>query len=476
MNETTTIHEEASGGSLLNHLPTVFWQRRWLIILPFLLLSAAGCVAAYLLPAVYVSSATLLVESQDLPSDVVQMPDTSLIDQRIAKIRAQALSRGDLIELIQQHDLYPEDRRSKPLSTVIEKMRASTAIEAVSANLGQDSKNTIAFAVSFSYFEPQPAQLIVQEYVRRFLDLASTESSEQVRSTVDFLAAQANELQRQVVEVEQQITAIKRQNGAMLTGAGYPVLVNSGSYDAQIAALRRDNAILGRQAQASVKDPGVAAAEAQLAAARATYSDNHPDVRIMEQRLQQARRIAATSGAGRDGDAVASQIEANNAQIAALERARDTDLSQAAAARGAQAQGPVLMERIAQMESRADTLRLQHRQVAEKLLTARTAARAEEEQRGERLALIEAPVVPDRPISPNRPLLVLGGIGAGLLAGLILALAVELVLRPIRGPKEVERLTGAPPLGVIPMFDDKRARAGGKRSLGRRVIAWRRAA
>lgn len=478
MNETANVHEEAGGGgSLLNHLPTIFWQRRWLVIIPFVLLSAAGIAAAYMLPAVYRSSATLLVESQDLPSSVVQLPEESYINQRIAKIRAQALSRGNLIELIQQNNLYAAQRQSKPLSTVIETMRENTAIEAVAANIGGDSNNTIAFSMSFQYHEAQPAQLVVQELVRRFLDLDSSQTSEQAESTVEFLDTQANELQRQIVGIEQQITAFKRQNGALLTGGGFPVMVSTGSYDTQISALRRDNALLARQSSPSTRDPALAAAEAQLETARTLYSDNHPDVKMLERRLEVVRRTAGSAATSSGPDPmIASQIEANIAQIAALERARDTDVAQAAAARGAQAQGPVMLERIAQLESRADTLRTQHRTVAQNLMTARTAARMKEEQRGERLALIEAPVVADRPIWPNRPLIMLGGIAGGLLAGLVLALAVELVLRPIRGPGEIERLTGAAPLGVIPMFQDQKSRRRGRRLSWRGVTPWRRAA
>lgn len=477
MSDMQDTQEDAPGAGFLNYLPTILWQRRWLVIIPFILLGAAGAAAAYLMPAVYRSTATLLVESQDLPTAIVASPETTLIDQRIAKIRAQVLSRGNLIELIQQNNLYADERESKPLSTVINKMRAATSIEAVSANIGQgtDRSNTIAFAMSFDYHEAAPAQLVVQEYVRHFLDLDSTQMAEQARSTVAFLKGQATDLQQQTAGIEAQIMAIKAQNGLTLTGTGYPAMTNSASYDAQIAALQRDNALLERQAASGGgKDPVVAAAEGQLAAARSIYSESHPDVRLARQKLEEAKRLA---GPGEDRSfMVRSQIQANNAQIAALERARSTDTAQVAAARGAQAQAPVLMERISQLESRADALRAQHNAAAQQLLAAETAARMEEEQKGERLSLIEAPVVADEPTSPNRPMFILGGLAAGLAAGLVLALAVELVLRPIRGASQVESFMGAAPLGVVPIFEERAKRRSRRSALKQRLTPWRRAA
>ena len=93
------------GGWLINHLPTILWHRRLYVIVSFVILFMVGLITAYTLPTIYRSSATLLVESQDLPTDIVEAPGTGQIEQRIAKIREQVLSRGDLSGLIEQNDL-----------------------------------------------------------------------------------------------------------------------------------------------------------------------------------------------------------------------------------------------------------------------------------------------------------------------------------------------------------------------------------
>ena len=60
--------DEEEGGNLLAHLPTIVRERyRWLLF-PTILCFIAGIVAAFTLPAVYRSTATLLVESP--PADL----------------------------------------------------------------------------------------------------------------------------------------------------------------------------------------------------------------------------------------------------------------------------------------------------------------------------------------------------------------------------------------------------------------------
>jgi succinoglycan biosynthesis transport protein ExoP len=137
MIEPAAIERSDGGGAwLINHLPTILWHRRLYVIIPAVLLFVAGVVTAYSLPTLYRSTATMLVESQDLPTDIVQAPGTGEIEKRIAKIREQVLSRGDLISLIEQNNLYESERRNKPMSYVVDKMRKATTVGALAGDLG----------------------------------------------------------------------------------------------------------------------------------------------------------------------------------------------------------------------------------------------------------------------------------------------------------------------------------------------------
>jgi len=64
--------------------------------------------------------------------------------------------------------------------------------------------------------------------------------------------------------------------------------------------------------------------------------------------------------------------------------------------------------------------------------------------------VVDRPQVPKKPISPNIPLNIGGGIAAGLVLGLVAAIGREQLDRTLKGPGEVERELGAVLLGVLP--------------------------
>jgi len=447
------------GGSaptwVVNHLPVILWQRRYLVVGCFLALLIAGIVAAFVLPRTYRSTATLLVQSQDLPTSIVESPTTGGVEQRIARIRQQVLSRGDLIQLIEQNDLYPGERRSQPMSKVIEEMRYHTSVSALSGDIGQQSgsqNSTIAIAMSFDYPDPAKAQAVLQSYVTKFLSMDSQDVEDQAGLTVRFLQDQANKLQAQISDIEGQITALKARNGAVLANSGMPPLIDTGSVSAQITSLQNENRqLLLQSRRPGEKNGALAAAEAQLAAAQAQYSDTHPDVIAAKEKVSQLRKMTSSSDAS---DAIQDQIAANNDAIHQLMGQRDATLARVNAAMAGQARAPAITEQAMQLESRASTLRGQYQQVSENLLKAQNSSRMATEQRAERLSLVEPANLPDRPYSPNRLKLIGGGAAAGLLLGLLLALGLELATKPLRSPRQIEQL-GMPLLGVVPLLQTK---------------------
>jgi hypothetical protein len=293
--------------------------------------------------------------------------------------------------------------------------------------------------------------------------LNAAQSVDQVNSAVGLLETQAGELQSQLAQVEGQITAIKSQYGGVISSVNASAPVMGGSYDSQISTLQRDNTQLIQQARTIDRDPVVVAAEAALANARGVYADTHPDVVAAQQRLREARNLASQNRIGQNSRSIAqAQIASNNAQISALSRARDAEAARGASTSSAQAQAPAVMDRIAQLENRASLLRNQYQDVSGRLLAARNLATIEDRNLGERLTVSASPSLPQQPSFPNRALLIIGGMLAGLVLGGLFAIAKEMAVRPIRGAEQVEDITGVPPLVVVPVLKPGRFRRASK--------------
>ena len=457
MNIQQDIQEDAAS-NLFAALPAIMWQRKWLLLPPLALCSAAGVAAAFLLPAEYESSATVLIESAQLQAESGGTQVTDAIEERIARARERVLSRQDLIRAIRANDLYPREQESKPLSDIVERMRKATTIQAVGIDDGNGlravgGRNTIALRMGFRYEDPIKAQLVAQQYVNRFLEVDAAAAADAAMGARSFLQEQANQLRAQLTGVENQITRMKVDNGAVLAmeqrSTGDPV-ADAARIDSEIAGLEAQSAQLAITAPRGGGDGSVAQAEAMLRIARARYSESHPDVQAAQAQLEAAKAAAGSKSAGADGPN--PQIVANRAQIMALRTAKGIMLSSSAATKAAAARAPAISGQVDQLEKQADSLRAQYSVLAARLQGAQMSARMETEQKGERLTLSDPPVVPDTPAWPNRPMLIAAAVAAGAGIGLALVFLVELLLRPIRGVDALRGLTGSAPLALVPDY------------------------
>ena len=465
--------QEQQSSNLIGQLPFILWQRRWLVVVPALLIALAGILAAILLPPSYRAKAVMLFESSNLPDPTASSSLDNVIDRRIAKIREQILARPDLVGLIQANNLYNANSQRQPLSVLVSRMRDATDISAVDADVkaqGGRNQGSIAFQLTFDYPGAAEAQLVAQTFVDRLLKLDASQTQNDAQANVHFLEDQQAALQSQISALEGQINQLTGQNGAALANAGGGSVISIGGtdYDTQIANLRRENVQLQSQlgGEALGRDPAVLAAEAQLAAAKAQYADNYPDVKLAETRLAAARANAKDTLSSAMTAPIQQQIKANNDAIAQLSAARGSALSHAAAAAAAQARGPVVAQQVSQLSAKLSELRDQAAKVSSNLMSAQSVVKLADEQRGERLTLIDPPVTPDTPSSPNRPLLVIGGIALGLAVGIGLALAVEMISSPIRSVAALTRVVGVPPLAVIPVLSPKGAQGPRSRGFG----------
>jgi len=89
-------------------------------------------------------------------------------------------------------------------------------------------------------------------------------------------------------------------------------------------------------------------------------------------------------------------------------------------------------------------------EIKSKQLQAQLAESLEQERKGERFTLIEPPLLPEKPVKPNRLAILLIGLVLAAFAGLGTIVAADTLDESITGPKDIARYLGAPPLAVIP--------------------------
>src|SRR6187551_2134285 len=115
----------------LHDIASLIVRKRWLVLIPFALGAAAAPLLARYAPERYRSEALLLVIPQQVPKDYVTPTMTQPIEERLPAITDQILSRSRLEQIIQQLDLYREERSSQVMEDVVVRMRGDVRTSAV---------------------------------------------------------------------------------------------------------------------------------------------------------------------------------------------------------------------------------------------------------------------------------------------------------------------------------------------------------
>jgi succinoglycan biosynthesis transport protein ExoP len=122
---------------------------------------------------------------------------------------------------------------------------------------------------------------------------------------------------------------------------------------------------------------------------------------------------------------------------------------------------PVREQEITQLVRDYEISKAHYSQLLGKQLSAETATQLEIRQKGEKFSILDPAQPAERPSRPNRKLLDVAGALAGLVLGLVLALATEVLGMSITSPEQVADVSGIPVLEMIPIIEthiDRRRR------------------
>src|SRR5882762_7118056 len=115
--------------------PSYYWQlikrRALYFVIPFSLVLPVGLAVAVLLPATYLSEGKILVQSQQIPMELVRPTVTSAAQERIQVIEQRTMTRDNLLAIVDKFKLFPERRALMSPTQLVELMKKSIKIEPV---------------------------------------------------------------------------------------------------------------------------------------------------------------------------------------------------------------------------------------------------------------------------------------------------------------------------------------------------------
>ncbi len=196
----------------------IFKRRIKFFIIPFILITLMAVLLAVLLPSVYSSSATILIEEQVIPSDLVRSTVTTYADQRIQVISQRIMTRANLSDIIKKYNLYAEDLKNDTLEMVLEKMRERIEVNPISAEVvnaqsgGKPSQTTIAFTLSFEDESAIVAQKVANELSTIFLKENIKSRTLSAENATLFLSEATKRLKDQIQKLQKKLASFKQEN------------------------------------------------------------------------------------------------------------------------------------------------------------------------------------------------------------------------------------------------------------------------
>lgn len=192
-------------------------RRRRFLLIPFIIIVLASILLAVLLPAKYRSSATILIEAQEIPADLVHSTVTTFAEQRIQMISQRIMTRPNLTEIIKKYNLYAAERLKKPEEVILEKMRSLIKVETISADVGDQKTNratqaTIAFTLTFEDKSAELAQKVANELTSLFLKENIKSRTESAENAALFLSEESKRLKAKIQEIQDKLATFKEKN------------------------------------------------------------------------------------------------------------------------------------------------------------------------------------------------------------------------------------------------------------------------
>ncbi|MGD9170830.1 MAG: lipopolysaccharide biosynthesis protein, partial [Candidatus Thiodiazotropha sp.] len=189
-------------------------RRRMQLIVPATIILLLSIGLAVGLPSIYRAEATILIEQQEIPSELVRSTVTSYAGERIQVISQRVMTTENLGKIIESYGLYKDDRDDTSITLLADELREDIELEMISADVvdprsGRPTTATIAFTLAYSSKDPRIAQKITNELVSLYLNENLRQRTKSALETSTFLSAEADRLNQKITELEESLAEFK---------------------------------------------------------------------------------------------------------------------------------------------------------------------------------------------------------------------------------------------------------------------------
>jgi polysaccharide chain length determinant protein (PEP-CTERM system associated) len=441
--------------------------------------------ATFFLPNKFTSQTLVLVEQQQVSTDLVKPVITEASNQRLASMKEQILSRSRLQPIIEKFGLYPALRDKAHMEDLVAQLRSTIEVTPLEAMQGISNRQLPGFHVNVTSDNPQTAQRICTEITTMFMEQNSQDIDTQNTQTTEFFAQQVAEAKRKLDDQDAKLAEFqKKYMGSLPEQEKTNLELLSGmnsQLDAVTQALTRaqqdkgfsESLLSSQLANWKITKAGETAPETmeqqltalldQLTSLQSRYTPDHPDVIKVRSQIDQLRkRMAdapkasnATSNAqaGIEPPAVQqlrAKLHQEDLNIADLAKRQGQIQSQINVLQGRIQSTPAVEQQFKELNRNYQSAQEFYNDLLKKHDQAAMSRDLNRQQQGEQFRVLDPPSLPMSPSFPNKPLFAGVGFGGGLALGLATLYLLAALDSSMHSERDVELCLKLPVLAMVP--------------------------
>ena len=488
-------------------------RRAKLILIPALLAPLAGFAVSYFFTAKYTSQAAVRVEGQQVPEGMVQSVVTEDLLERIAALEQQVKSQSRLQPLVERLQLA---RGGQSADEVIEEIRLNMSIVPMSNDAapgaprrkpGQTGNEVPGFSVNYTASNPRLAQQLCNELTSLVLRENLQSRQDTAKGQTDFFVKQVDDAKKSLDDQDSKLADFKKRYVGQLPGDeenNLKILMGLNSQlEANTQTLNRaqqdksyTDSLLAQQLAAwnalqsstnpQTLEKQLELLQAQIVDLQARYTADHPDViktkadiAEVKKKLAEMRNAPVTGGDAGDRGSAAEPAEIRQLRlqlhqygdvIAAASRDQKRLQQEIGTYQGRISLSPAIEQENNQLTRDYGNAQKVYADLLSDKSKSQISQQMEQQAKGEQMRLLNTASLPTDPSFPSRQNFAAGGLGAGLMVGLVLALWLEMRDKSIRNEADAEAALNLPLLVSLPWVG---GRGGADAGGGGTFWGWR---
>ena len=490
--------------SLLEHYLKLFICKRWIVIIPYIAVMALGIYWSLITPQIYEAKTLILVEPQRVPGAFVRNIVSADINSRIATISQQIMSRSNLEKIIEKYNLFSAPEQTHMyMEDKLANLRDRISIRVQRTRSGGD-----AFSISYRDSDPRLTMEVANTLSSFFIDTNVQIREKQASGTSSFLDSELNIMRSKLEGMDSQFKDFRKQYMGELPEQMNANLRILESLQLQLSEkkerlrdeksrlmiinneidqIRKDEAQERRanaQAAASLSVPNQAQTDQptlqqmqeELAALRSSYTDKHPDVIRLSNKIKEIEKSKSkqtSSPDSNDNQILPSALEetpstkllenklrqrmAANTEILNLKQDILDINNEVSIYKGRIERTPRREEELRALKRDYENVQSAYNSLLSRKMEADIAVNLEKNKKGEQFRVLDLAKIPEKPISPNLKKIFLMALILGLGSGGGLVLFLDFWDSSVRRLEDLSKLE-IPVLATIPILYNSKSK------------------